>query len=110
MTDALHHQLNDIPLLYMPGDERLVIWLPGFSGDKDACLPQLRSLARRGFTALSFDPYQHGERMTETREALAQRVTGNIRRYFWTILACHRLGSTGTGYLQGRYGLHLDGW
>ncbi|MEM7365134.1 MAG: prolyl oligopeptidase family serine peptidase [Pseudomonadota bacterium] len=87
MTETVRHQLNDIPLIYTPGDERLVIWLPGFSGDKEACLPQLQALARIGYTALSFDPYQHGERMVESREALAKRVTGNIRRYFWPILA-----------------------
>jgi dienelactone hydrolase len=64
-----------------------VIWLPGFSGNKEGCLPQLRELAALGFTALSFDPFQHGERLLDTTEELRQRISGNIRRYFWPILA-----------------------
>jgi dienelactone hydrolase len=79
--------VNDIPLLVIPGDERLIIWLPGFSGDKDGCLSQLEDLAEQGYTALSFDPYQHGERMIDTREELCERIKNNIRRYFWPILA-----------------------
>lgn len=66
---------------------KLVIWLTGFSGDKDAVKGQLDQLAARGFVAMSFDPYQHGERTKESRQDLATRVRGNIRRFFWPILA-----------------------
>ena len=69
------------------GQRQLVIWLPGFSGGKESTLPQLEALAAQGLVALSFDPWQHGERLLSTREELCQRVAGNIRRYFWPILA-----------------------
>ena len=66
---------------------RLVIWLPGFSGTKEGTERQLRDLAIRGYVALSFDPFQHGERRIESVDELRRRVRGNIRRYFWPILA-----------------------
>lgn len=65
---------------------RLVIWLPGFGGNKEAMAPYLRELAAAGFTALSFDPFQHGARRMESQAVLQERVTGNIRRWFWPIL------------------------
>jgi uncharacterized protein len=83
---------NDIPLIYLrptPKNDRgrLVIWLNGFGGDKDSCRPHLESLAALGFTALAFDPYQHGQRLVADAEELRQRIRSNIRRYFWPILA-----------------------
>ncbi len=54
--------------------------------------PYLQDLARIGFWALSFDPWQHGARGTETAEALSARVfgsgaqQGNFRRHMWPIL------------------------
>lgn len=84
-------RVGEIPVLVIaPKETRgrsLVIWLTGFSGSKDSVEPQLRDLARRGFVALSFDPYQHGERRIEPQPELVSRVRGNIRRYFWPILA-----------------------
>ncbi len=84
-------QVGDIPLLWLepagvPSSRRLVIWLTGFSGDKDSMLPYLEDLAQAGFVALSFDPHQHGERRIETLEQLRERVRHNIRRWFWPIL------------------------
>ncbi len=82
---------GDIPVAWIepePTEERtLVIWLPGFSGTKEGVEPYLADLAEAGFVALGFDPYQHGERMIETLEELRTRIHGNIRRYFWPILA-----------------------
>jgi hypothetical protein len=49
-------------------------------------LPFLKDLAATGFLAVSFDPWQHGERGTETREQISKRVFGNFRRHFWPIL------------------------
>ena len=85
-------QIDDIPLLYTrpTSDEdrnKLIIWLNGFSGDKTDDLPVLKEFAGYGFTALAFDPYQHGERMVADVDELRERVHGNIRRYFWPILA-----------------------
>jgi dienelactone hydrolase len=65
----------------------LAIWLLGFSGTKESVEPQLRDLANAGFVALSYDPWQHGERRMETQEELCQRIHSNIRRHFWPILA-----------------------
>ena len=80
-----------IPLIWVEPERsattKLVIWLPGFSGTKEAMEPYLTALAAAGFVALSFDPVQHGERRIESQEQLRTRVRGNIRRYFWPILA-----------------------
>ncbi len=65
----------------------LVVWLTGFSGSKESVHNHLTELARSGFVALSFDPHQHGERRIEPNPDLVKRVRGNIRRYFWPILA-----------------------
>jgi dienelactone hydrolase len=84
-------RVGEIPVLVIAPKEtrkrHLVIWLTGFSGSKEAVEPQLRDLAARGFVALSFDPYQHGERRIEEQAQLGPRVRGNIRKYFWPILA-----------------------
>ena len=84
-------KVDDIPLLVIAPhdtkDKPLVIWLTGFSGSKEAVEGHLREFAKRGYVALSFDPYQHGERRIEPNDALVKRVRGNIRRFFWPILA-----------------------
>ncbi|MEQ2006567.1 MAG: prolyl oligopeptidase family serine peptidase [Limisphaerales bacterium] len=88
---TIHAMVGEIPVLVIAPKETkgrpLVIWLTGFSGQKESVEAPLRELAKRGFVALSFDPYQHGERRIESREDLVKRVRGNIRRYFWPILA-----------------------
>ena len=80
-----------IPLIWVEPESaatrKLVIWLPGFSGAKEGVESHLHDLAAAGFVGLSFDPYQHGERRIEPLETLRERVRGNIRRYFWPILA-----------------------
>jgi uncharacterized protein len=84
-------KVGEIPVLVIAPKEtkgrHLVIWLTGFSGSKESVEPQLRELAKHGYVALSFDPYQHGERRIEPNPELVTRVRGNIRRYFWPILA-----------------------
>ena len=83
--------VGEIPVIYVEpqGESRkkLVIFLSGFSGDKEGCLPRLEELAALGFTAVSFDAWQHGERMVVDVEELRARILGNIRRYFWPIIA-----------------------
>ena len=82
---------DNIPLIYLQPENndrgKLVIWLTGFSGSKESCRAHLKALATLGYTALSFDPWQHGERMLANVDELRARVRGNIRRYFWPILA-----------------------
>ena len=88
---TIRAKVDDIPMLVIAPKETkgrpLVIWLTGFSGQKESVEGPLQELAKRGFVALSFDPYQHGERRIESNEELVKRVRGNIRRYFWPILA-----------------------
>jgi dienelactone hydrolase len=88
---TIRAKAGDIPILAVaPAETKgrtLIIWLTGFSGSKESVDPHLREFAKRGYVGLSFDPYQHGERRIEPNEALVQRVRGNIRRYFWVILA-----------------------
>jgi dienelactone hydrolase len=83
--------VDHIPTLWVmpqsqPSQGRLVIWLPYFTGTKEEMLPYLRDLADGGFVALSFDPWEHGERGPESGEQLAARVFGNFRRHMWPIL------------------------
>jgi uncharacterized protein len=68
------------------GDARIVLWLPWLTGTKETAVPFLRELAGCGFTAVSFDLWQHGERGTETAEQIASRVFGDFRRHMWPIL------------------------
>lgn len=88
---TIRAKVGDIPVLVVAPPQTqgrpLVIWLTGFSGQKESVEGNLREFAKKGFVALSFDPYQHGERRVETREELVKRVRGNIRRFFWPILA-----------------------
>jgi len=84
--------IDGVPLCwYEPtastNERRLAVWLTGFSGTKESVDEHLRELATRGYVAVSFDPYQHGERAIETREELSTRVIGNMRLGFWPILA-----------------------
>jgi uncharacterized protein len=83
--------IGNIPALWYepkdPGNRTLIIFLTGFSGSKDSVEGQLKQLAEHGYYAVSYDPYQHGERRIETNPELVARVRGNIRRYFWPILA-----------------------
>ncbi len=83
--------IGEVPVLaWAPREAKgrpLVIWLTGFSGNRDSVQAQLKELARNGYIAVSFDPFQHGERRIEPQPELVSRVRGNIRRYFWPILA-----------------------
>ena len=65
---------------------RLVLFLPNLSGTKEGMIPFLQDLAAAGFVALSLDPWQHGERGTESQAEILSRVFGNFRRHMWPIL------------------------
>jgi dienelactone hydrolase len=93
IKDGVNHTwIDHIPAIWVEpaisaAPRRLVIWLTGLSGSKEGVIPNLHDLAGRGFLALSFDPWQHGERGTESGEQIIQRVFGNFRRHMWPILA-----------------------
>jgi dienelactone hydrolase len=86
------YKLGDIPIIYIqPHQEnrnnKLVIWLDGFSGKKERTISYLKELAAEGFTAVSYDASEHGERSTESREVLWDRVFGDFRKGMWPIIA-----------------------
>jgi hypothetical protein len=93
MSDLQRDRVGNVPVAWLEpkgyrGSRTLVIWIPGFSGSKEDMEPYLTDLTSVGFLALSFDPHQHGERMVDpSREVFGNRVRGNLRRYFWPILA-----------------------
>jgi hypothetical protein len=83
--------VDGIPLRWIrpapgPAAPRIALWIPFLAGSKDAVAPMLEQLAGAGFFAVSFDPWQHGERATEPPEALRDRVLGAFRREMWPIL------------------------
>lgn len=65
---------------------QLVIFLHHLGGTKETTIPYLQDLAARGYVALSFDAWQHGERGTESPQEILGRVFGNFRRHMWPIL------------------------
>lgn len=83
--------VDHIPLIWerpvsgASGD--LVVWLPGLTGSKNGLREHLRLFADAGFTAVSYDPYEHGERMRESEEAFRHKLRVNKRRYFWPMIA-----------------------
>src|SRR5437588_5281993 len=59
--------VDGIPVVWIQpdnqdGDARIALWLPWLTGTKETTIPFLAELAGRGFTAVSFDLWQHGER------------------------------------------------
>lgn len=54
----------------------VALWLPSLGGTKDIVLPMLERLADAGFFAISFDPWQHGDRSAESPEELRDRLLG----------------------------------
>lgn len=85
------NMINQIPVIWEePTHNRnghLVIWLPGLWGSKEGVRSHLRLFANAGFTAISFDPWEHGERRQDSEEQFNRKINGNKRRYFWPIMA-----------------------
>ena len=88
-----------IPLLWeepAQADRRkLVIWLPGFTNNKEGMRDYLRELAAAGYVALSYDPVDHGGRSRVSDQDLVDSSDGSFRipetgrvfRHFWSIVA-----------------------
>ncbi len=51
----------------------LAVWVPPLGMTKDDMRPVLESLAGAGFRAVSLDPWQHGERGTESADEIRAR-------------------------------------
>ena len=87
-----HVWIDQIPTIWIDTVQssphrKLAIWIPWFTGNKEATMPYLTDLSKQGYVALSYDPWEHGERAKESMEVLSTRILGNFRRYFWPILA-----------------------
>ncbi|UUZ78940.1 alpha/beta hydrolase [Paenibacillus sp. P26] len=85
------NRVDHIPVIwYEPrvqcSKRQLVIFLHHLGGSKETTEHFLQDLAARGYVALSFDAWQHGERGTETPQEIMERVFGNFRRHMWAIL------------------------
>lgn len=67
---------------------KVALWLPPFTQPKESVAPMLEGLRTNGFIAVSFDPFQHGERGTESSDELVARVfaPGNFRSGLWPII------------------------
>ena len=64
----------------------VALWLPYLGGTKDAVVPVLERLAGAGFFALSLDPWQHGDRGTESPGQLRDQMLGSFRRDMWPVI------------------------
>jgi pimeloyl-ACP methyl ester carboxylesterase len=64
----------------------LALWVPPLGMTKEDMRPALESLAGAGFRAVSLDPWQHGERGTESADEIRARVFTDFRRYMWPII------------------------
>ena len=64
----------------------IALWLPFLGGTKDTVLPMLERLADAGFFAVSFDPWQHGDRSTESPAELRDRLLGAFRHDMWPVI------------------------
>jgi dienelactone hydrolase len=83
--------VDHIPVLWTeprrePRRRQLIVFLPNLCGTKEQVADLLQELAAEGFVALSFDPWQHGERGTESRDDMVRRVFGAFRKHMWPIL------------------------
>jgi len=84
--------VDHIPLIWITPDGqgqpiRLAIWLPFGTGKKEDTLPYLQQLARAGFVAISFDPWQHGERGTgASAEEMFTQAMEHFPDTIWPIL------------------------
>lgn len=88
---ASTYRVADVPALVVHPDAgrangRLALWMHYLGGTKEAVRPALEELAVRGFTAVSLDAWQHGERASEPVPELMARVFGRFRAAMWPIL------------------------
>jgi len=85
--------VDGIPIRWVTRDQstdgvarRIALWLPFLGGTKDTMLPMLERLAGAGFFAVSIDPWQHGDRSTESLSHLRDRLIGAFRREMWPVI------------------------
>jgi pimeloyl-ACP methyl ester carboxylesterase len=79
--------VDQIPVVSI-GDEAapLALWVPPLGMTKDDMGRVLEPLAGAGFRAVSLDPWQHGERGSESAQDIRARVFTGFRRHMWPII------------------------
>jgi pimeloyl-ACP methyl ester carboxylesterase len=87
VTEGLVSYVDHIPVVAL-GDEAapLALWVPPLGLTKDDMRGVLEPLAGSGFRAVSLDPWQHGERGSESAEEIRARVFTGFRRHMWPII------------------------
>jgi pimeloyl-ACP methyl ester carboxylesterase len=89
--------VDHIPVISVGHDGApLALWIPPLGMTKEDVRPVLESLAGAGFRAVSFDPWQHGARGSESADDIRARVFSDFRRHMWpmigqTTLDCMRV-------------------
>ncbi len=83
-------KVESIPVLWIEPENMnkntpMVIWLDGFTGSKERTVRKLHTLAKKGYLAISFDVYDHGERSIKG-EDIQERVFANFRSEMWPII------------------------
>jgi dienelactone hydrolase len=91
-----HLRVGEIPVVAVapPSPTAVALWIPYFTGTAETMVPILEQLADAGLHAVSFDPWQHGGRGSETPDQLAERVFAAFRRGMWPILGQTTLDAT----------------
>jgi dienelactone hydrolase len=89
---AVFTRIDHIPLVWITPNlqqqaAKLAIWLPYGTGTKEDMFPYLEQLASVGFLAMSFDPWQHGERGTGMPpEQMFTMAMGDFPNTIWPII------------------------
>ena len=82
-----HLAVDHIPVVSVGREGApLALWVPPLGMTKDDMRPVLESLAGAGFRALSLDPWQHGERGSESADEIRARMSTGFRRHMWPII------------------------
>ena len=87
-SQAKTETVDGVPVLWSApaAPTAILLHVPAFSQTKEQTQPVLDHALSLGFVAVAIDPYQHGARGTEDRNALTHRVFANFRREMWTII------------------------
>ncbi len=83
--------IDGIPVVYLEPttevkERKLAIFLGGLGMNKELLGKQLSDIAGKGYVALSFDLYKHGDRENGNSQEIAPLVFSNFRRYGWVVL------------------------
>lgn len=80
--------LDGVPLCWRcpPTPLGIAIHVPAFCQTKEQAESVLTFLCGAGFASIVIDAFQHGERGSEDRKQMSERVFSSFRRSMWTII------------------------